>query len=202
MTTALQNVFHAFCIDWLEYCGVATTLLGIWLTTRRRLSCWPVVLLADAIYLVVFYRARLYSDTLLQIFFLVFTLYGWWYWWRGARADGEVRIVKQSPRSLIIGIASGAVGSLLWGFGMEHVHAALPFLDAALMIYSLVASWWGTRKYISNWWLWIVVDLVYVGEYLYKGLLPTAALYLALVGLAMLGVRDWRRAARSTPQSV
>ena len=72
---------------------------------------------------------------------------------------------------------------------------ALPFLDAMLTSYSLVASWWGARKHIANWWLWIVVDVVYVGEYLYKDLRPTALLYLLLVALAALGVRDWRRAA-------
>jgi nicotinamide mononucleotide transporter len=75
---------------------------------------------------------------------------------------------------------------------------ALPFLDAMLTSYSLVASWWGARKHIANWWLWIVVDVVYVGEYLYKDLRPTALLYLLLVALALLGVRDWQRAARAT----
>ena len=72
----------------LEIAGMVTTVLGIWLTTRRLLICWPVVLLADILYLVVFYRARLFSDALLQVFFVVFTLYGWWHWWRGVRAGG------------------------------------------------------------------------------------------------------------------
>jgi len=65
------------------------------------------------------------------------------------------------------------------------------------MSYSLVASWWGARKHIANWWLWIVVDVVYVGEYIYKDLWPTAALYAGLVILAIVGLRDWRRAAVS-----
>jgi nicotinamide mononucleotide transporter len=78
---------------------------------------------------------------------------------------------------------------------MEQVGAALPRLDATLMSYSLVASWWQTRKHTANWWLWIVVDLAYIGEYLYKGLQPTAALYALLVALAVLGLRDWQRAA-------
>jgi nicotinamide mononucleotide transporter len=75
--------------------------------------------------------------------------------------------------------------------------AALPFLDAALASYSLVGSWWQARKHIANWWLWIAVDAIYVGEYIYKGLWPTAVLYAGLVGLAVLGLRDWRRAAQT-----
>jgi nicotinamide mononucleotide transporter len=64
-----------------------------------------------------------------------------------------------------------------------------------LTSYSLVASWWAARKHIANWWLWIAVDLVYIGEYVYKNLRLTAALYALLVALAVLGLRDWRRAA-------
>jgi nicotinamide mononucleotide transporter len=137
----------------------------------------------------------LYSDALLQIFFLAFTLYGWWYWWRGVREEGEVRVVRLPLRTMFAGLAAGAAGSALLGLLMEHVGAALPRLDATLMSYSLVASWWQTRKHTANWWLWIAVDLAYIGEYLYKGLRPTAALYALLVVLAVLGLRDWRRAS-------
>jgi nicotinamide mononucleotide transporter len=179
----------------LEIAGMAATVLGIWLTTRRLLICWPVVLLADLLYLVVFFQARLFSDALLQIFFVGFTLYGWWHWWRGLRADGEVRVVPLDARGWIAGLAAGAVGAVLLGWLMVRVGAALPHLDAALTSYSLVASWWGARKHIANWWLWIAVDIVYVGEYLYKDLRATALLYAGLVLLAVLGLRDWRRAA-------
>lgn len=181
---------------WLEISGVVTTVLGIWLTTRRAMSCWPITLISDIIYLIVFYRARLLSDALLQIFFLAFTFYGWWYWLRGVREEGEVRVVRLAWRPMLAGLAAGAVGSVVLGLLAKQVHAALPYLDATLASYSLVASWWGARKHIANWWLWIVVDIVYVGEYLYKDLQLTALLYAGLVALAVLGVRDWQRAAR------
>jgi len=180
--------------NWLEIAGVVTTVVGVWLTTRRLLLCWPVVLVSDVLYLIVFYRARLFSDTLLQVFFLAFTFYGWWHWWRGVQQEGEVRVVPLGLRGWIGGLVVGAVGSLLLGWLMVRIGAALPYLDAALTSYSLVASWWGARKHIANWWLWIAVDVIYVGEYLYKGLRPTAALYAGLVALAALGLRDWRRA--------
>jgi nicotinamide mononucleotide transporter len=190
--TALASYLAA---NWLEIAGVFATVVGIWLTTRRLLACWPVVLAADVIYLVVFYRARLFSDALLQVFFVAFTLYGWWHWWRGICEEGEVRVVPLSGRGWLAGLAAGAVGAVLLGWLMVRAGAALPHLDAALTSYSLVASWWGARKHTANWWLWIAVDLVYIGEYLYKDLKPTAALYAGLVALAVLGLSDWRRAA-------
>jgi nicotinamide mononucleotide transporter len=188
------EIWNYLVANWVEVAGFLTTLVGIWLTTRRLLICWPVVLAADVFYLVVFYRARLFSDALLQIFFIVFTIYGWWHWWRGVREVGEVRVVPLSFRGWLAGLAAGAIGAVLLGWLMVHVGAALPHLDAALTSYSLVASWWQARKHTANWWLWIVVNLVYIGEYLYKDLRPTAALYLLLVILAVMGLVHWRRA--------
>lgn len=194
------EALHYATAHWLEISGVITTVLGIWLTTRRLLICWPITLAADFIYLVVFYKARLFSDALLQVFFIVFTFYGWWHWWRGVREDGEVRVEPLNATGWLMGMAAGLVGAVVLGQLMVHVGAALPHLDATLASYSLVATWWGARKHIANWWLWIAVDVVYVGEYIYKDLGLTALLYAGLVGLAVLGLRDWRRAAAELPE--
>ena len=89
----------------------------------------------------------------------------------------------------------GSRGRLMLYLGAQlDVTIALPHLDAALASYSLVASWWQARKQIANWWLWIAVNLVYIGEYIYKDLWATALLYLVLAGLAILGWWDWRKA--------
>jgi nicotinamide mononucleotide transporter len=186
---------------WVELAGFLTTWVGIWLTTRRTLLCWPIVLAADLFYLAVFYQARLYSDALLQVFFVAFTLYGWWHWWRGVRAEGEVRVVPLSVQGWIAGLFAGAVGAVALGWVMVRIGAALPHLDAALTSYSLVASWWQARKHTANWWLWIAIDGVYVGEYAYKDLWLTALLSVGLVALAVLGLRDWRRAAAQVPRT-
>jgi nicotinamide mononucleotide transporter len=196
----LTSIASYLSSNWLEAAGFLTTLIGIWLTTRRLLTCWPVVLVSDVLYLIVFYRARLLSDALLQIFFIAFTLYGWWHWWRGIREEGEVRVVPLDLAGWVIGIAAGAAGSFALGWLMVRIGAALPHLDAALASYSLVGSWWQARKHTANWWLWIAVNLVYIGEYVYKGLMLTAVLYLLLVVLAVMGLVDWSRATRTANQ--
>jgi len=193
----LAEISRYIAANWLEIAGFLLTLIGIWLTTRRLLICWPIVLASDVLYLVVFYRARLFSDALLQIFFVAFTLYGWWHWWRGVREEGEVLVVPLGVRSVVAGLAAGALGAVILGWLMIKIGAALPRLDAALTSYSLVGSWWQARKHIANWWLWIAVNAIYIGEYIYKDLWPTALLYFLLVILAVMGLRDWRRAATS-----
>lgn len=179
--------------NWLECAGVATTVLGIWLTTKRRISCWAVTLIADFIYMVFFYRVRLFSDSLLQIFFILFSIYGWWKWARGLKEEGEVRVVHLPLRNLMVGVLVAAVAGGLLGVWMQHLNAALPYLDSQLTSFSLLATLWQARKHTVNWWLWIVVNVVYIGEYIFKGVDLTALLYAGLVVLAVIGLRDWRR---------
>lgn len=189
--TGKYVVAHAW-----ELFGFVTTALGIWLTARRNLLCWPITLVADVVYLVVFYKVALLSDTLLQVFFIAFTLYGWWHWRRGVRDEGEVRVEALPRQQAVVAIAAGFVGTVVLGSLAKTVGAALPYLDALLASFSLVGSWWQARKHIANWWLWIVVDVLYVGEYIYKNLWLTAVLYAGLVGLALVGLRNWNEAAR------
>jgi nicotinamide mononucleotide transporter len=188
------DITNYLAANWLENVAAAITLMGIWLTTRRTLICWPVVLVSDVLYLIVFHRQNLKSDALLQIVFIGFTLYSWWNWARGVRPGGKVQVAKMGLRGLLGGLVVGALGSVVVGWWMARIGASLPHLDAALAVFSLVASWWEARKHTANWWLWVVVDTVYVGEYLYKDMWTTAALYAGFVALAVLGLRDWRRA--------
>jgi nicotinamide mononucleotide transporter len=180
--------------NWIEVVGVLTTLISTWLTMKRKIACWPIGLIALLAYLVVFYRARLYADALLQLGGLPLLFYGWWYWERGLRQVGEVRVVRLSGPSLIAGVAAGAAGSIALGVWMRHAHAALPYLDSALTSYSVIGSWWESRKHIASWWLWIVVNVIYVGEFIYQNLLATALLYAILVVLSVMVLREWQRA--------
>ena len=187
-------IANYLAVNWLENVAAVITLVGIWLTTRRTLICWPIVLISDILYLVVFYRENLKSDAFLQVFFIAFTLYSWWNWARGVRLQGEVRVVPMRLTGWLGGLIVGALGSILVGWWMARIGAALPHLDATLAVFSLVASWWEARKHTANWWLWIVVDAVYVGEYLYKDMWTTAMLYAGFVALAVLGLRSWQLA--------
>jgi nicotinamide mononucleotide transporter len=179
----------------LEIAAVVASALGIWLTTKRKLSSWPVILLACFLYAIVFQQAKLYSDMLLQFVYAAFAVYGWWHWWRGVKEEGSVRIEPLAPRRLGAGIVVGALGSLALGYVMaRYTDAALPYADSSLTSFSLVAQFWQTRKHIANWWLWIAVDILYTAMFVYKNLILTAALYAFFVFLAAIGWRAWQKA--------
>jgi nicotinamide mononucleotide transporter len=179
----------------LEIVAVVVSFAGIWLTARRRMLCWPVNLLACALYAKLFLDVRLYADMVLQLLFAIAIVYGWIAWARGTDSEGEVMVAPLRPAQALAGLAAGAVGAVSIGWlTSHHTDAALPWMDATLSSFSLVAQYWTGRRHAASWLLWIVVDVCYVGMFVWKGLLPTAGLYAAMVGLAVVGYRQWRRA--------
>jgi nicotinamide mononucleotide transporter len=149
-----------------------------------------------ALYGVIFYQVKLYADMGLQGIFAGTLLYGLWQWLHGRSASGEVLVTRIGPIEILVSIVVGVAAAGTLGFLLhEHTDASLPWIDSLLLSGSLVASIWAARRNIENWWVWIVVDVLYVGVYLIKHLYLTAVLYAAFVLLAMLGLRRWQAAA-------
>jgi nicotinamide mononucleotide transporter len=150
------------------------------------------------LYAVVFYDARLYSDALLQIVFAALNGYGWWRWLHTPRDSGKPQVQKPRTGGVAVHLLIGTVGAVALGALMSrYTDAALPWLDASLTAFSLVAQYWMARVYTINWPLWIAVDVVYIGMYIRKDLPLTAALYAGFIVLAAYGWREWHRAARA-----
>lgn len=181
----------------LEIIAVLVNVLGVWLTARRIRWCWPVSVVAVLLYAEIFYEAKLYSDMLLQVIFAFLQGYGWWRWSTGGLDQGKVHVGRIAPGEALLGLLVGVLGAVLLGSLMAtFTDAAVPWLDASLTAFSLVASVWAARKYVASWWLWIVLDVVYVGMYLFKDLHLTAGLYAGFVLLALYGLRAWTRDLR------
>ena len=176
----------------LEILAVLVNALGVWLTTRRTLWCWPVGLVGVLLYGWIFFEVKLYSDMLLQLAFALLQGYGWWRWKTGRIDAGAVRVERLADGQLRSGLIAGALAGAALGFAMHSLtDAALPWLDAQLSAFSLVATLWAARRQLASWWLWIVLDAIYVGLYLFKDLPLTAGLYAGFIVLAALGLRDW-----------
>ncbi|MFC5473645.1 nicotinamide riboside transporter PnuC [Paraherbaspirillum soli] len=181
----------------LEIAAVVVSALAVWLTARRKLLCWPIGFVSVLLYARIFFAAKLYSDLLLQLIFALMQLYGWWKWSRATPDRYDIQPQRLSASGWAAGLLIGALGGLLLGYTMARfTDAHIPWLDSALTSFSLVAQFWMARKYVANWWLWIAVDIVYVGVYLYKDLTLTAGLYAAFIVLALIGLRNWRRELR------
>jgi len=178
----------------LEIIAVMLGLINITLIVRRSVWNYPFGIAMVTLYAQIFHEARLYSDALLQIFFFIVQIYGWWYWRRGKAQAGDVVVEALSNRARLtwaVGLAA-AIG--LWGWMMAtRTDAAFPWWDGAIAMMSVAAQLLMSRRYLENWVLWILVDCLAVGLYWVKDLHLTAALYVVFLALSIWGLEEWMR---------
>ena len=193
----LSNIATQLGLDPLETLATLLGLANIVLLVRRSIWNYPFGLAMVALYARIFFWEKLYSDALLQLFFFVIQLYGWWAWWRAGGGERKVDVVRLTGPARIAWIAMIAILGLGWGTMMHlYTDASFPWWDATVAVSSIAAQILLARRCIENWVLWIAIDIASIPLYLIKGLPFTAGLYLAFLALSALGLREWARAER------
>jgi nicotinamide mononucleotide transporter len=184
-----------------EIIGTVLGVIGVWLMIRQNIWGWPVGLVQVAVYAWVFYDSKLYSDAILQVAFFLIQAYGWGHWLRGAcrqvsagQSAPGLPVTRLTGPAIAAWIAAGAVLTAGWGWFMHRTtDAALPWWDAFILVFSLIAQWLQARKNIENWAGWLGVNTVAIGVYWAKDLRLTSGLYLVFWVMALWGWRAWRR---------
>jgi nicotinamide mononucleotide transporter len=181
----------------LELLAALMVLINVVLVARRNVWNYAFAIAGVALYAFVFYGAKLYSDMLLQGFFLVINLYGWRHWSRSLASAGQVTVSRLTTGHRAVWLTGIALATLAWGSAMHRfTDAAVPYVDAGIAMASIAAQILLSRQKLENWLLWIAVDLVAIGVYASRDLWPTAILYVLLLGVSIWGLVDWRRAER------
>lgn len=179
-------------------------LANVTLVVKRSVWNYPFGIAMVSLYGVVFRDARLYSDALLQLFFLVVNIYGWWSWRRAQAQAGDI-VVERLSAPARLGWALGClIATGLWGTLMAtFTDASYPWWDAGVAIVSIAAQVMMAQRKLENWLLWIAVDVASIGLYAAKGLWLTMVLYVIFLALATWGWLDWRSARRQrAPETV
>lgn len=142
------------------------------------------------------WRQRLYSDAVLQGFFVAANLYGWANWRRSQRTAGEVVVERMSMSEVAAWGLGCLLAALVWGGAMARLtDATYPWWDAGTAVASVAAQVLMARRRLQNWVVWIAVDVALIPLYLVKDLPIIAALYVLYLALSVWGLIDWRRAA-------
>ncbi|HSI59743.1 MAG TPA: nicotinamide riboside transporter PnuC [Ideonella sp.] len=180
---------------WLEIAAVIIALAMVGCNIREIHWGWPLAVVSSLMYFALFWRSKLYGDASLQIFFAAVAFWGWFQWLRGVRADGSSLHVARLTRRGLAWTVGACV--LLWPatglFLKTYTDTDVPWWDAFPTAVSLVGQFLLGRKFIENWAVWIVVNVVSVGLFAYKGLWLTVALYTVFIALSVVGWREWSR---------
>ncbi len=180
--------------SWAEVMGALLGLAMVVCNIQQIHWGWPLAFVSSALYFLVFWESKLFGDASLQIFFAIMAAWGWWQWLRGVGENGQVLHVQMLSKPGIFKlVASSAV---LWGltglFLLNFTTTDVPWWDAFPTSLSIVATFLLGRKYIENWPLWILVNIVGMALFAYKGLWLTVGLYGVFAVMAVIGWRAWR----------
>lgn len=182
----------------IEFAAALLGVVNVLLVVRRSTWNYPFGILTVALYFFVFGHAKLYSDALLQIFFLVIQIYGWWAWYHAEQVEQGVAVRWMSWRERWPWMAGTAIAVLLWGTIMARLtDAAAPYVDATTAGLSVAAQILQSLRRVESWVLWICVDLIALGLFTWRGLLVTTGLYGIFLILAIVGLFEWQRRVKA-----
>lgn len=185
-------------MSWIEWIAAAFGFANVALLVRRSVWNYPFGLAMVALYVLIFWEARLYGEAGLQVFFFAAQLWGWWLWLRVGAQDSAVPVGWLSLTQRLAWAGGIALGSTGLALTMHRfTNASAPFIDGPITVASIAAQILLALRRTENWVLWIAVDVVSIGLYLWRGLYPTAVLYVAFLVLSVMGLQQWRKAAQA-----
>ena len=210
-------------LNFLEIFGTIVGLVYLWLEYRASIYLWIAGIVMPAIYIFVYYKAGLYADFGINIYYLIAAIYGWFFWMWGHRkkksqqsADASIGDKPKDlpivhtpwkcylPLFLVFIVAFIGIAWIL----IEYTDSNVPWLDSFTTALSIVGMWMLARKYVEQWFAWILVDIVCCGLYIYKDLYFTSALYGLYSIIAIFGYFKWKKNERTmisehyTPEAV
>ncbi|MBQ5783549.1 MAG: nicotinamide mononucleotide transporter [Bacteroidales bacterium] len=190
--------------EFLEIIGTIVGLVYLYLEYKASIHLWIAGIIMPAIYIFIYWDAGLYADFGINVYYLLAALYGWFLWKYGNKnkcseaSDGNELPISKIPKRLILPSILVFVLTfiLILYILISFTDSNVPYLDSFTTALSIVGMWMLARKFIEQWWVWIVVDLVSAGLYVYKELYLTSGLYALYAVIAFFGYLNWKKLMR------
>jgi nicotinamide mononucleotide transporter len=186
--------------NWLEWFGVVTGLLYLFLEIRQHAALWVVGFMSSMVYVFVFFQSKFYADMGLNIYYVLMSMYGFWLWQFGRKEEpsSEAAVEEIAYRNLTWPLAAKlSVVAVLLYFSMAHVlirftDSPVPYGDALSTALSIVATWMLAKKIIQHWFVWMFVNAFSVFLFAWRELYPTALLFFFYGALSLVGYYKWK----------
>lgn len=185
----------------LQIVGVVLGLLYLWLEYKANIWLWVVGLIMPIVHGTLYFQSGLYADFSMQLYYIAAGVYGLIVWGRGAKEKDTKSELKISSTPLAVWVAIAGMYALLhvaiYLFLVNFTDSTVPFWDSLTTALCIIAYWMLSRKYVEQWLVWLVVDMVTVGLYIYKDIPLTAGLYALYCTMAVAGYLRWRRVMKA-----
>lgn len=197
----MQIIITPFILKLIEVFGTITGLIYLYYSVNERIELWIWGFLSSLFTFLIFYLSQLYSESVLQIYYLIISIYGWYIWRFGVVEN------HQAKQIIISKISIYQIFSLTFWFifiylvilyllikGPSYLSLTptqVPYFDAFCTSGSIIGTWMLSRKLLENWLVWVVVDFVSIGISVYKGLYFYAFLFLIYTVVSIVGYRKW-----------
>ena len=181
--------------NWIEIIGAILSLIYLYLSIKQKVSLWFYGIVSSLFYIVVFFQTKFYADMSLQFYYVVVSIYGWINWKQGKPETGEDLPTTQMSKRLFVNLvlATTLIYLIYYLVLAKFTDSTIPKADSLVGALSVVGTWMLARKLIENWFVWILADGLCVGLYLYKGLYPTAILFVVYTLMAVVGYLQWKK---------
>ena len=186
------NYIQTHCI---EIVGAILSLIYLDLSIKQKVSLWFFGIISSVFYIVIFFQTKFYADMSLQFYYVFISIYGWLNWKRGNQGSGEELPTTQLSKRLLLNlvVATGLIYIVYYLILSKFTDSTIPKADSLVGALSVVGTWMLAKKFIENWLVWIVADALCVGLYIYKGLFPTAILFIVYTVMSVVGYWQWKK---------
>jgi nicotinamide mononucleotide transporter len=183
---------------WLECVAFVLALAMVAANMRVHVVAWPLAIGSSLLYALLFADSKLYGEASLQLVFVGLALWGWWQWLRGRGGDGSaLRVRRLTPSGRLLALALTLLAWPLLALSLARLtDSDVPWLDALPTVASITGQVLLGRKLVENWLVWLVVNVLSVALFAYKGLWLTVILYALFAVLSWFGWRAWLKLAR------
>ena len=179
---------------WLDIVTTALGLAYLFFEYRASIWLWAVGALMEVMDITLYYQKGLYADCGMEFYYLAMTVYGFGLWRWGHNSKKELPITHFEHKYIVPwAIATLAIWGGIYWLLVTFTDSTVPLADSFTTALSVVGIWALARKYVEQWLVWIVVDVVTSALYFFKDIPFKASLYALYVVIAIAGYRRWRR---------
>ena len=177
-----------------EWLAASLGILYVVLASKESIWCWPAALISTIIYTVLFWEGQLPMQAILNAYYMAMAVYGFMLWRKHAEPELELKITDRPIQFHLLFIGAGIVLTGLIGTYLSSIpEARMPYLDAAVTVFSVMNTVLMARKVIENWIYWIVIDTAAIALYLQTGYYVTIVMFIVYLVLAVYGYLSWKK---------